>query len=217
LLIDLDLQDKRAVILGGGREAELKAQKLADSGALTSVVAIHFTKGLKSLARGGRVKLIEMNPRDVAPFIENERPVVVFISTGRPGLDEELAKLGRSIGSLVCVVDTPVLNDFNMPAIAKLGSVRVAISTGGKSPAMAKVLRRRIEKTIRLEDVLQVELQDFIRGRIGRTLKSASARKRMVYAIIQDDQVSRLLREENLEGAKVRAGRIIRARVKGRD
>lgn len=216
LLIDLNLERKRALILGGGKEAELKAEKLADGGADIGVVALRFTKGLRAMAAEGKVELITMDPSRAGPLIERESPAVVFISTGRPRLDEALAKAGRSAKCLVCVVDTPALNDFNMPAIAKLGPVRVAISTGGRSPAMAKVLRQRIEQSIRPEDLLQVELQNSVRRQMHDAVGNPHDRKRLVYAIISDEEIARFLRDADLERAKARALQMIRRGARDR-
>lgn len=212
MLVDLDLRKKRAVILGGGIEAELKAAKLLDAGASIVVIADRPTFGLKTLSRKGELKLVKQNPRSAAPILKTLRPKVVFISTGKAELDEELADAGRSSGSLVCVVDAPRLNDFNMPAIARLGPVRVAISSGGKSPAVVKILRKRIEAMIGHADLLQVELQYAVKKQIRDALKTPAARKKMVYEIIADREVVRLLNAGDLRRAKVRASRMIRDR-----
>jgi len=218
MLIDLDLKRKKALVLGGGSEAELKAAKLADAGASTAVVARRFTKGLRELSKRGEISLIESDPRDAEVLVREISPKVLFISTGDPMLDERLASTGRSLGILVCVVDNPQLNDFNMPALAKIGALRIAISTGGRSPAMAKILRKRIEKLIRPEDLLQVELQESIRERIGSSAKSHAERKKLVYEVIRDPDVTRLLRADDLPGARARAAKIVSAhkRSKGR-
>jgi precorrin-2 dehydrogenase / sirohydrochlorin ferrochelatase len=210
LLIDLDLRRKRALVLGGGSEAELKVAKLVDAGASITVVAKSFTKGIRALSSDGDVRLIRADPGDSRHLLEELKPSVLFISTGRPGLDSELAQLGHSLGILLCVVDAPQHNDFNMPAISRIGAVRVAISTNGRSPAVAKMLRKRIEKLIRPEDLLQVELQGSLRTQIARTVKGHGERKRLVYEIIEDVETARLLKADDLRGAKRRASEIIR-------
>ena len=205
MLVDLDLDGKNAVVLGGGREAQLKAEKLVDAGASTTVVARRLTKGLRLLSKTGMVKVVRMDPVDSRGLITKLKPKVLFVSTGALSTDEKLAGLGRSLGILVCVVDEPRLNDFNMPALAKIGTLRVAISTGGKSPAMAKLIRERVERTITAEDLLQIELQSSVRDEIRKEFGTRSARKAMVYRMIKDPEISRVLREEGLESARILA------------
>ncbi len=137
--------------------------------------------------------------------VQETQPRVVFISTGKPELDEELSGAIRSRygrGSLVCVVDEPRLNDFNMPAIAKKGDIRIGVSTGGRSPAMAGVLRRKIEKVITRQDVLQVRLQGHIRKASRTRLKDAGSRREFVYKVMLDKKVGALLKKEKYAEAR---------------
>jgi precorrin-2 dehydrogenase/sirohydrochlorin ferrochelatase len=210
MLIDLDIRKKRAVVFGGGSEAELKVAKLVDAGASTTVIANRFTKGIEALSSGGGVRLVRADPGGSSHLLKQLKPSVLFISTGRPKLDSELAQLGRSLGILLCVVDSPQHNDFNMPAVARIGDVRVAISTGGRSPAVAKLLRKRIEQLIRPEDLLQVELQGSLRTLVGGAVSSHGERRRLVYEIIEDHETLRRLKDDDLPGAKLRAAEIIR-------
>ena len=51
-----------------------------------------------------------------------------------------------------------------MPAVARIGDVKIAVSTSGKSPAVAKLLRERIEKMVTAEDLLEIQLQSHVRS-----------------------------------------------------
>jgi precorrin-2 dehydrogenase/sirohydrochlorin ferrochelatase len=217
MLIDLLLTGEQALIVGEGQEPEFKALKVLDGKAKVTVVGGSFTGGLHRLAsrRKGEVRLILAEPTKalVLRTIQEIDPRVVFISTGRPDLDEELSlavreRHGRA--ALICVVDEPSLNDFNMPAIAKMGDIRVGVSTGGKSPAMAGVLRRKIEKVITRQDVLQVRLQGYIR-KVSRTrLRDAASRKAFAYRVMRDKTVGALLRKEKYAEARRLAEKLLR-------
>jgi siroheme synthase (precorrin-2 oxidase/ferrochelatase) len=239
MLVDLILDGRHALVVGDGIEPEFKTVKLLDSRAIVTVIGENFTPGLQRMAfrKHGRVRLVSARPtvKTVLEKVEEIEPVVVFISTGDPELDEELSgairkrtermregarggeaphRPGRdgapaSASPLICAVDEPWLNDFNMPAIAKRGDIRVGVSTGGKSPAMAGTLRRRIEEIITEEDVLQVRLQGYIRRASRKWLRDAASRKELVYKIIHDEKIGRLLRKEKYEAAKERAERLL--------
>jgi precorrin-2 dehydrogenase/sirohydrochlorin ferrochelatase len=216
MLIDLILAGKQTLIVGEGIEPEHKAIALLDARAKVTVVGESFTDGLRKVAatKRGQVSLISARPsREVVLSIIREKvPSVVFISTGRPELDEELSSAIRGVGgmtSLVCVVDEPRLNDFNMPAIARVGDIRVGVSTGGKSPAMAGVLRRKLERAIAPEDVLQVKLQGQMRKASRRRLKSAASRRDFAYKLIRDKRISALLKENDYGGARKLAERML--------
>ncbi len=221
MLIDLVLSGKRTLVVGEGQEPEFKALKLVESNAEVTVVGGTFTEGLRRLAarKPKQVRLIpaKASRAVVLRTIEEIDPRVVFISTGDPELDEELndavrASSGRT--ALVCVVDEPRLNDFNMPAIARMGDISIGVSTGGKSPAMAGVLRRKIEKIITREDILQVRLQGYIRKKSRKSLRSAASRKDFAYKVIQDKRVGALLKEERYADARRLAEEMLRKEAK---
>ena len=217
LLIDVVLAGKQALIVGEGKEPEYKALKLLDAKAKVTVLGESFTDGLRRLASKskGRVRLVQASPsaENVLGAVEETGPRVVFISTGRPELDEELSEAVRSArrgAPLVCVVDEPRLNDFNMPAIAKMGDIRVGVSTGGRSPAMAGLLRDRIEKAVTRQDVLQVRLQGHIRREARKLLKDAASRKEFAYKVIGDRRVGALLRKGDYAAARKVAEEMLR-------
>lgn len=215
MLIDVVLTGKQALIVGEGKEPEFKALKLLDAKARVTVIGEGFTEGLrKAAARSrGRVTLVPQKPTPevVARAVREKEPRVVFISTGRPDLDKRLADAVRavSVGPLVCVVDDPKLNDFNMPALAKVGDVRIGVSTGGRSPAMAALLRDKVEKAVTKKDVLLVRLQGHIRKESRRRLKDAATRKEFAYKVIRDRKMGALLTRGDYAGARALAEKML--------
>ena len=217
MLVDLIVSGKGvAAVAGGGGEAELKVLKLLDSGADVDLVSdgADLTPRLRRLAASKKIRLIRPRPSGgLWEAFEEElaarRPRLVFVVTGDPRLDEKMAEAARSRGALVCVVDTPALNDFNMPAVAKVGDIRVAISTGGMSPAMASVIRKRVERLITRRDVLQVRLQAYLRRATKKRLADPAQRRSFVYRVIDDDKIGELLRRNRYEEARRLAMRIL--------
>jgi precorrin-2 dehydrogenase / sirohydrochlorin ferrochelatase len=212
MLIDIVLAGEQTLIVGEGKEPEYKAFKLLDAKARITVVGESFTDGLRRMASKskGQVSLISAKPTReiVMKAVKEKDPKVVFISTGNPRLDEELSEAVRATygrAALICVVDEPRLNDFNMPAIAMIGDIRVGVSTGGRSPAMAAVLRGKIEKVVTRQDVLQVRLQGYIRKECRKRLKDAASRKEFAYRVIRDRRIGALLRKNDYAGARKRA------------
>jgi len=217
MLIDIALAGKQALVVGEGKEPEYKALKLLDAEAKVTVLGESFTDGLRRVASksDGRVRLVSARPsaESVLRAVDETDPKVVFISTGRPKLDEELSEAVRTVhrgAPLVCVVDEPKLNDFNMPAISKIGDIRIGVSTGGRSPAMAGLLRGKLEKVITRQDVLQVRLQGQIRKEARRSLKDAASRKEFAYKVIRDRKIGALLRKGDYAGARKLAEEMLR-------
>ncbi len=209
MLVDLNLRDKTVVVLGGGAESELKTRKLLDAGAKVTVISNTFNSHLRRLGKSGRINLLKAGTAKYERLLRSRRPYALIVATEHHDNDNAQARTAKSTGALVCVVDRPNLNDFNMPAIARIGDVRVAVSTGGLSPAMAGLLRRRIERLIKPEDALQVKLQGHIRKIIKQERANPKTRKELVYKVIHDRKISSLLRRKLYSKAKVRAEQII--------
>ncbi|MGB9854126.1 MAG: precorrin-2 dehydrogenase/sirohydrochlorin ferrochelatase family protein, partial [Candidatus Bathyarchaeales archaeon] len=95
------------------------------------------------------------------------------------------------------------------PALAKIGEVKVAISTAGKSPAMAGILKRRIEKMITEEDMLQIKLQCHVRELLKKKIPDQKVRRRILYKILENKNVSRFLKEKKFDDALKEAVKIV--------
>ena len=96
-----------------------------------------------------------------------------------------------------------------MPVISRVGEFHIAISTGGKSPAMSSLLRRRIEGIISEEDILMVRLQSNARKLAKAHIPNQRLRKRALCTIMGDRRIKRLLKTGKYQEAKNRAKRII--------
>lgn len=76
---------------------------------------------------------------------------VLFVAGLRRGQSEQIAHRARGLGVLVNVEDVPELCDFHVPAAIRRGDLVLTVSTGGKSPGLAKLIREWLEARIALE------------------------------------------------------------------
>ena len=207
MLVDLALNEKVALIIGRGSEVEIRARQLLAEYARVSVLTDPTTgKQLGSSSIGTRLNINSHGLARWRQILKNNQALfLTVISTGDSNLDEEIAQIARGVSKLVYVVDRPHLNDLNMTGVAKLGDIRVAISTGGLSPAMAGVLRRKIESLIEPEDILQVKLQGGIRTALKKSIEDPARRKKVVYKLIRDKKISSMLQSSKYEEARERA------------
>lgn len=210
MLIDLFLKGQKTLVVGGGNVGERKTLQLLDAGAEVTVVSKEFTEKLIELSRAGEIKIEKI---DVGKGLSAARigfaPKVVIVSLDDQQLNRKVANEAKANGALVCVVDDPAASDFAMPAVSKIGDIRVGVSTGGNSPAMAGVLRRRIEEMITESDVQMVELQKYARALAKQKIDAQEERSRVLRRIIDDTEVKKLLEEGRVDEAKRLAEKII--------
>jgi siroheme synthase-like protein len=140
----LDLRGRRCLIAGGGPVAERKALALLDSGAHVVVVAPALTPALAVLARTG---VLEHRPRTFRKS-DLRGCTVAIAATAVDEVDAIVADVGRRRGVLVNVVDRPALCDFIFPSVVRRGALQIAVSTSGRSPALAREVRKKVESLI---------------------------------------------------------------------
>ena len=211
MLIDLKLEGKIIIVVGGGLEAYRKTGSFVESGATIWVLSKEFSESITKLAEAKKVALIKTDVKDAKTFVDslNPKPDIFLAVTDNEKLNLELVEAAKKVGCLVYSVDNPALSDFVLPAVARIGDVKVAVSTSGKSPAMARVLRERIEKMVTPEDLLEIELQANVRRILKKRFSDPKKRSGLLYEILNNNRIKEVLKEGNLLGAQELAMKII--------
>ena len=202
--MDFKVDGKTVVVVGGGVECCRKIQCFLDSSVEIIVVSGEFSEGVKALAEQGKIKLCQTCIRDSQEFVEclSPRPDVLLAVTNDSKLNAELVRAAKRVGCIVYCASDPVLSDFILPAVARVGAVRIAVSTGGKSPAVARMLRQRIEQFVTSEDLLEIELQVYLRKLLKDIVMDQRLRSRFLNEILNNISIKQALRECNLCMAK---------------
>lgn len=137
----LDLRGRPCLVVGGGAVGERKVRDLLASQARVTLVSPAVTPGLIELVERGQIA--HRPRRFLRSDLRGMR--VVIATTGVPAVDEAIAAQARRRGVLVNVADRPALCDFIFPSVLRRGELQIAVSTGGRSPALAREIRRRLE------------------------------------------------------------------------
>ena len=140
----LDLEDRDCLVVGGGRIAARKAGLLRRAGARVQVVAPQLCDELQQLAGAGE---IAWQQREFADS-DLEGKVLVIAGTNQADVNRRVSEQARQANIPVNVVDQPELCTFIVPSIIDRSPVQVAVSTGGHSPVLARLLRARLESYV---------------------------------------------------------------------
>lgn len=204
MIINFKFDGKYVVIVGGGIEAYKKTLRFLEAGSKILVASRTFSKGIKKLQQEKKINLLKADIKNGETFFNqlNPKPDLLAVATNDQKLNVQLSKRARSAGCMVYVADNPSISDFILPAVARIGDVRIAMSTGGKSPAMAKVLRQRVERLITQEDLLQIKLQNYMRAILKQRISNQKVRKKILYKILNDEHIKKLLRNDKLNEAQ---------------
>ncbi len=206
MLVDLNLLHKKVLlVIFDQKEALFRLRQLHGVGSKATLVTT--SKIAVEARKLPRLDVIEVDPaksfKVTSKIIKKIRPYLTVISTKEEHLDRVISETARRLNSLTYVVDSPRLNDLNMPAIARLGQIRVAISTGGLSPAMASILRKRIEKEIHVEDILSVKLQGELRDEIKIVFPEINTRRKAIYTLLNNRSIKTALKKGNYTKASI--------------
>ncbi|HEX4975208.1 MAG TPA: NAD(P)-dependent oxidoreductase, partial [Pseudomonadales bacterium] len=138
------LQEKHCLVVGGGAVALRKASLLLRSGGKVFVVAETLSAEMKQF-----VQQHALGYREGA-FVDNDlnNMQLVIAATDDESLNARVSQLAQQRQILVNVVDNPALCSFILPAIVDRSPVIVAVSSGGQSPVLARLLRARLESVI---------------------------------------------------------------------
>jgi precorrin-2 dehydrogenase/sirohydrochlorin ferrochelatase len=142
--VTLDIFGRPCLVVGGGSIAERKVTGLLEAGARVTVVSPALSRGLLALAGDGRFRWQprEFMAGDTAGF------VLVLVATDDGAVNRAVAVEARQRGALVNCADEPAHCDFILPALLRRGPLTVAVSTGGASPTMARLVRDELDAVL---------------------------------------------------------------------
>ena len=136
----LDLTGRHCLVVGGGSVAEGKVRGLLAARADLTLIAPALSPDLNQIASAGKIRHVERQyePGDL------DGAELCFIATDDGAINARVAADCRERGVWVNAADDPANCDFILPAVVRSGSVVVAASTGGTSPALARRLREEL-------------------------------------------------------------------------
>ena len=163
--IFLEMQRRRCLVIGGGAVAERKVASLLDAGADVTVIS---PDAAETIRRWSKEKCIEFIPRcyQTGDLTEFE---IAFVATDDRSVNAQVLKEGRKLGVWINAADDPARCDFILPSVLRRGDLTVAVSSGGKSPALARTIREELELYFTDEYIqlanLAAEVRDELRAR----------------------------------------------------
>ncbi|NIA08823.1 MAG: bifunctional precorrin-2 dehydrogenase/sirohydrochlorin ferrochelatase [Nitrospiraceae bacterium] len=169
----IDLKKKKVLVVGGGDVAERKVKGLLDTQACIKLVSPKITDSLEKWVSKG---LIDHIAREFVPG-DLDSAWLVIAATDDPIVQEAVYREASAHRIFCNVVDQPELCSFIVPSTVRRGDLCLAISTGGKSPALAQHLRRKFEKELGPSYATYVSLLGALRELIKRSYPDSETKK----------------------------------------
>jgi precorrin-2 dehydrogenase/sirohydrochlorin ferrochelatase len=158
----LDINERRCVVVGGGKVAERKVFSLIEAGACVTVISPKVTKGIAALAHINGFRHVSrcFERGDLAGS------ALVISASSSKKVNGLVSAEADALGVPVNVVDDPASCSFIVPSVVDRDPLLIAISTSGFSPIVAKKLREALEMAIGPEYAVFVRLVGAIRNKL---------------------------------------------------
>lgn len=185
--INLNIYDKKVLVVGGGMVATRKIERLVERGADITVVSPEISSEIAGFAKKYKVKWIGRAYKTG----DEKGAFAVFcaISPGKKSIKIEEGLFKRCVKKniLINVADKPEFCTFTLPALVSRGEFDIAIFTSGLSPRLARKIREDLEKVYGEEYNTYVKILGFIRKEIKLKKYPQSKNQKLFDELINSD------------------------------
>ena len=208
LIVDLNLKGNLVIVVGGGQEGLKKINSLLTQDCKILLFSDKTNKQIDNYVKQKKI-LYKKIKLENANFLTRHKPILVMAATDDKKLNRKIVEKAKKMRCYAYAADDPAVSDFSHPSVINIeDTVQIAVSTGGRSPAMARKIRMQAEKVfkkiIKKEDIYQIKLQEFARSSAKAKIATPLERKKFLYGVINDNQVKQLIKEGNFKKAQKR-------------
>ncbi|NDJ56052.1 uroporphyrinogen-III C-methyltransferase [Enterobacteriaceae bacterium 4M9] len=193
LPIFCQLRNRTCLLVGGGDVAERKARLLLEAGARLIVNALDFSPQFDAWAQSGTLTL--------APGTFDEALLddcwLVIAATDDDTVNQQVSDAAETRRIFCNVVDAPKQASFIMPSIIDRSPLMVAISSGGTSPVLARLLREKLESLLPLHLGQVAHYAGTLRQRVKNTFASMGERRRFWEKFFVNDRLAQSLANQD--------------------
>jgi len=190
--VHLDINNRNCLVVGGGTVGTRKVRTLLDCGARVSVVSPEVSRPLKDLARSGEIKLQKRSyqSEDLGGMF------LVIGATNNEKLNRQISKDAERLNTLCNIADRPEVCNFILPSIVHRDDLVITVSTSGKSPALAKKLRKALESQYGEEYGAMLRLMGAIRKKLLQQAHEPEAHKPLFEQLINSDLIGMIQKDK---------------------
>jgi precorrin-2 dehydrogenase / sirohydrochlorin ferrochelatase len=201
----VNLEDQHMVLIGGGKVAARKAMALLEAGAQLTAISPDFVEEFSLLAEKYTALCLVKRPYQDGDL---DGAFLAIAATDAPEINRAVWDEARRRGCLVNVVDDPQHCNFIVPAVLQRGEIKIAISTGGASPALARRLKERLDQVVVPEYAGLADLLAELRPELIARYPAGEARLDAALRLVDADLLD-VLRQQGRSAAQARAQQML--------
>jgi len=197
--VSLNITQKQCLIVGGGNVALRKVKTLLEAGAVVSVISPRISAEMQKLVDAKSIKWLGSKVN----FELLKESFLVIAATNCRDVNRQIANFCHKNSILVNVVDSLEESSFIVNSCLRQGDLTLAISTNGKSPALAKKIKNDLLKLFGPEYALLLEILAEAREIAKEVIKDEKKRNRFFNEMVESD-ILQIIREYGPEEARER-------------
>ena len=214
MIINLNLEGKKIIIIGGGNEAEKRIKSILNEKCEISVISDSINEQISNWVKTKKIKLKKQKIEKLN-FISELKPDIIITTTNDKKINQKIIKYAKNRKIIAYSSDNPDDSDFSNAAIIDFEkTIQIAIFTGGRSPAMSKKIKSKSEKALKKvilkEDIAQIKIQKISRTLAKEIIPTQFERKQYLNNIMNDNQIDQLIKDGQVKKAEKRAREIIK-------
>lgn len=180
--VNLDLEGRAVLVIGGGKVAERKIESLIACGANVRLVSPEGTARIRAWAGKGAIRWA---PRPYRPGRDERGAFLVIAATDDARVNRAACRAAKAARTFINVVDVPELCTCTIPAVVRRGDLQIAVSTGGASPAFSRRVREELEKTFGQGHERYLDLLGRLRAPLRKMVKDPASRQDLMTRLAQ--------------------------------
>jgi precorrin-2 dehydrogenase/sirohydrochlorin ferrochelatase len=214
MIINLNLEGKKIIVVGGGNEAEKRIKSILNEKCEITVISDSVNTQISKLVKTKKIKLKKQKIENMK-FILELNPDLIITTTNDKKINQKIINHAKKKKIIAYSSDNPEESDFSNAAIIDFEKmIQVAIFTGGRSPVMSKKIKSKVEivlkKVISKEDIAQIKIQKISRKIAKEVIPTQSDRKECLRSIMTDNHIDQLIKDGQIKKAEKRATEIIK-------
>jgi precorrin-2 dehydrogenase / sirohydrochlorin ferrochelatase len=214
LIIDLNLKNKNILVIGGGIEGTKKVKLLTTYKCNITIISKEFNNDILDYEKKYNLKLIQKNIEEIGILDEFNDIFMIFATTNDKCLNLKIINWAKNAKILTYSTDDHEKSDFALMSIISIDElIQIAISTSGKSPIMNKIIKNKVENTIKniigKSDIDNIKIQEFARAYAKKHIENPKERKDFLYSLINNSEIQELINKNNIDKVKERIIKIL--------
>jgi precorrin-2 dehydrogenase / sirohydrochlorin ferrochelatase len=214
MIINLNLENKKIIVVGGGNEAQKRIKSLLNEKCEIIVISDSINTQILELIKTKQIKLKKLKIENIK-FISELKPDIIITTTNDKKINEKIINQAKKKKILAYSSDDPDNSDFSNGAIIDFEKmIQIAIFTGGRSPVVSKKIKVKAEKVLKKiiskEDIAQIKIQKISRKLAKEIIPVQFERKECLKSIMTDNHIDQLIKDGQIKKAEKRAIEIIK-------